>query len=256
MNRIIVQIYEVQEPTEAEKLVESGVDHIGSVVVTEKAWKIPLIRETIRTVDQTEAKSSLIPLFNTMDTVFRTLDYYRPDIVHFCETLTQYRSILKDCEALINLQENVKNRFPEIKIMRSIPISVPEMTDLVPTIELARMFEPVSDYFLTDTLFGDGLKNFEEHQPVKGFVGLTGKVCDWAIASKLVQLSGIPVILGGGISPDNVFDGIVKVYPAGVDSCTQTNALNKQGLPIRFKKDFTKVKKLVTEVRRAELLLE
>jgi hypothetical protein len=37
-----------------------------------------------------------------------------------------------------------------------------------------------------------------------------------------------------------------------VDSCTQTNVQDKSGRPIRFKKDFVKVKNLVDQVRAAE----
>ncbi|MGD9107434.1 MAG: hypothetical protein PVJ87_11410, partial [Desulfobacterales bacterium] len=119
-------------------------------------------------------------------------------------------------------------------------------------IELARCFEPLSDYFLTDTLILEKSGSFFEHQPVKGFVGITGRTCDWNVAAKLVLSSRIPVILAGGITPDNVFGGILRVRPAGVDSCTGTNAVDSEGDSIRFKKDFDKVKRFVDEVRRAE----
>ena len=45
---------------------------------------------------------------------------------------------------------------------------------------------------------------------------------------------------------------ILKVFPFGADSCTQTNLLDQEGKPIRFKKDFRKVEKFVNEVRMAE----
>ena len=83
-------------------------------------------------------------------------------------------------------------------------------------------------------------------------MGITGKTCNWDVAAQLVQSSLIPVILAGGITPDNVFDGIMQVMPAGVDSCTGTNALDSKGRSIRFKKDLEKVKHMVDEVRRAE----
>jgi len=125
----------------------------------------------------------------------------------------------------------------------------------VPSIEFARIFEPVSDYFLTDTLLvkssGLELKN----QPVEGFVGITGRTCDWDMAAELVESSSIPVILAGGMATDNVFDGIKRVCPAGVDSCTGTNALDPEGKPIRFQKDLEKVKLFVEEARRAEKLI-
>ena len=123
---------------------------------------------------------------------------------------------------------------------------------LVNMIELARLFEAVSDYFLTDTLIVKSSGSIFDLQPVKGFVGITGKTCNWDMAAQLVQSSQIPVILAGGITPGNVFDGIMQVMPAGVDSCTGTNVLDPNGRPIRFKKDFEKVKHMVDEARRAE----
>jgi len=34
MKRIVIQIYEVQDPEEAQALIALGVDHIGSVIVS------------------------------------------------------------------------------------------------------------------------------------------------------------------------------------------------------------------------------
>jgi len=252
MTKTITQIYEVQTPSEAEKLIELGVDHIGSVVVSDNEWKQPLIKDAINLIDSSTSKSSLILLFNDPDTVFRALNYYQPDIVHFCEALIDNNGISKICIDLINLQKNVKEKFPEIKIIRSIPISKPGIR-IVPSIELARMFEPTSDYFLTDTLLVKKSENSIDCQPVKGFVGITGQTCDWDTAAKLVEFSSIPIILAGGITPDNVFDGIMHVHPAGVDSCTGTNAIDQKGHTIRFKKDFDKVKQFVENARGTEV---
>ena len=84
MKNIIVQIYEVQDPLEAESLVDIGVDRIGSVIVSERDWKVQGVKDTIRRLRSAPAKSSLIPLFNSRESILRTLDYYQPDIVHFC----------------------------------------------------------------------------------------------------------------------------------------------------------------------------
>ncbi|MBU0697939.1 MAG: hypothetical protein KKE59_00700 [Proteobacteria bacterium] len=255
MGKIIVQIYEVQTPSEAEKLIALGVDHIGSVVVSAESWKIQSIVDTIQVVGAGDARSSLIPLFSDCDAVLRTLDFYQPDIVHFCESLVFQNDDASACQDLLALQENVKKRFPGIKIMRSIPIAPAGVSDRVPTLKLARRFEPVSDYFLTDTLLLKASGGSADDQPVKGFVGITGRTCDWDVAAKLVESSRIPVILAGGISPENVFDGILHVRVAGVDSCTGTNAVDSDGVSVRFKKDLNKVKRLVEEVHRAEQTL-
>jgi len=248
--RILVQIYEVTDPSEAEALARLGVDHIGSVILSRDDWKLPRLKETFDISKTGPSKSILIPLFNKANSVFRALDYYRPDIVHFCEALVGDSE--EDIQRFIELQEAVKKRFPDVGIMRSIPIAETGLADRVDTLELAKVFEPASDYFLTDTML---MKNGEfsfEHQPVGNFVGITGKICDWVMAAKLASSSSIPVILAGGISPENVFDGILKVKPAGIDSCTLTNALDDNGRPIRFKKDIEKVRRLIAEVRRAE----
>jgi phosphoribosylanthranilate isomerase len=255
MNKIIVQIYEVQTPSEAEKVMAIGVDHIGSVIVSQESWKVPCIMDTVHLVRESDGRSSLIPLFDDFDTICLMLDYYKPDIIHFCEAITFENGSNAPCKKIVLLQKNIKKRFPEIKIMRSIPIPQPKVPERGEVLELARMFEPVSDYFLTDTLIVKSSGSIFDIQPVKGFVGITGKTCSWDVAAQLVQSSHIPVILAGGITPHNVFDGIMQVMPVGVDSCTGTNALDSKGRLIRFKKDLEKVKHLVDEVRRAELCL-
>jgi phosphoribosylanthranilate isomerase len=252
LNRIHIQIYEVQTPAEAARLIALGVDHVGSVVLSRENWQLPVLRETVRTVHAANARSSLIPLFSDFDAVARMLDYYRPDIVHFCETVSLDGGSPNKCDALADLQAKIKAGFPDIDIMRSIPIAPKALADQVPTLTLARTFAPVSDYFLTDTLLFNATGPDADHQPVRGFVGITGQTCDWDMAAKLVEASPIPVILAGGIGPHNVLDGILHVRPAGVDSCTGTNAVNGDGHPIRFQKDMDKVKTLVENVRKAE----
>jgi len=255
MKKIITQIYEVQDPEEAQELINLGIDHIGSVIVSEMDWKVPGVRKTTELVRSSSAKSSLIPLYNTLDSVLRTLDYYQPDIVHFCEALTDRKDVWSFCQKLIRLQENVKKRFPQILVMRSIPIAQSGRRNLIPTLDFGKIFEPASDFFLTDTILVNGSDQDAESQPVTGFVGITGQTCCWRTAADLVAASSIPVILAGGISPDNVTDGILQVRPQGVDSCTQTNSLDENRVPIRFKKDLQKVKQMVEAVRAAEKAL-
>ena len=250
LNNFIVQIYEVQDPTEAYMLLDMGVNHIGSVILSESEWKNPLIKETVHVVQTSKAKSSLIPLFSNNDAIMHTLDYFQPDIIHFCEDISHAQNLPERLDDLIRIQENVKIKFPEIKIMRTVPIASPGFADRIPTIELAGLFESISDYFLTDTLLIN-TSNIKGHkQPVNHFVGITGMVCDWDMAEKLVQSSRIPVILAGGISPDNAFKSILQCRPSGIDSCSNTNKVEK-GRSVRFKKDPDKIKRLMSETHKA-----
>lgn len=252
MKKIVIQIYEVQDPAEAQALIELGVDHIGSVIISESEWQLDAVKNTVDSVKAAGARSSLIPLYNHQDSVFRTLDYYQPDIVHFCEALADWKHNRKQFERLIHLQESVKRKFPDISIMRSIPIVQQGSPNLVPTLEISRDFEPVSDFFLTDTLLIKQGGTRVDHQPVEGFVGITGQTCDWQMARELVKLSRIPVILAGGVSAQNVSAAIQTVRPAGVDSCTRTNKQTRGGQTIRFRKDLEKVKAFVEAVRSVE----
>lgn len=259
MKKVLIQIYEIQTPEEASTMIALGVDHIGSVLLNNKEWKSELIKDTVNKVHELGAKSSIIPLFNDRDTVCRAMEYYRPDMVHFCETLVKpnhmhhYGLNADILKHLIDLQVTIREKFPQINIIRSIPIAPPGFAEKVPSLELAELFEPISDFFLTDTLLVS--KKDTSNQPVDGFIGITGKICDWDIAFKLVKNSRIPVILAGGISPENVYDGVLKVRPAGVDSCTLTNARNHIGAPVRFKKDPEKVKRLVMAAQNAEKII-
>ena len=258
MNRMIVQLYEIQEPWEAERLVELGVDHIGSVILSPENWKIPAIKDIVRLVRGSPAKSTLIPLMAKEDAILRVLDYYQPDFVHFCELIPlahEDRSLREAvCEELIRIQRLVQKEFPPLRIIRSIPIPEPGLTDPAPAreaiLQIAGLLDRHSDYFMTDTFRGG--VNQAATQPVAGYVGITGEICDWDLAAALVGASRIPVILAGGISPENVCDAIGRVKPAGVDSCTQTNARDSRGKPIRFRKDMDRVRRLLEEVRKAE----
>jgi phosphoribosylanthranilate isomerase len=252
LSQLIIQIYEIQNPEEAEAVVAAGADHVGSVLLSQAEWKIAELKDTVDRVRRCGAKSSLIPLFRDESCLVRALDHYRPEIVHFCDALPLSPLESKTCQQLIELQIRVKEHFPELAVMRSIPIAPEGLADQVPTLELGQVFEPFTDYFLTDTLLLGNAGSSMELQPVDGFVGITGRPCDWEMAGRLVRQSKIPVILAGGISADNATEAIARVRPAGIDSCTLTNARDAQDRPVRFQKDLDKVRALVAAARRAE----
>jgi phosphoribosylanthranilate isomerase len=241
---MIVQIYEIQTPREADRCLALGVDHIGSVLVSAAEWRRSLIREVAALVRDGGAKSSLIPLFPDEDLLARAVDYYRPHFIHYCESLTDAQGRILDLRPVIDRQTRFKARFPEVGIIRTIPIPGPGRAGDFPSLEIAAALDETSDFFLTDTWLG--------REPVEGYVGITGKAGDWDLTEKVIRKSRIPVILAGGLSPDNVYAAVRQTRPAGADSCTQTNARDREGNPIRFKKDFARVAAFVAEVRRAD----
>ena len=68
---------------------------------------------------------------------------------------------------------------------------------------------PFVDAFITDTF-----------DPTTGASGATGKTHDWRVSRRLVELARRPIILAGGLTPENVKRAILEVRPAGVDSHT------------------------------------
>jgi phosphoribosylanthranilate isomerase len=258
MQRIMIQIYEIQEPREAEAVAALGVDRIGTVIMSGEDWKLPILKDTVRVVQEIGALSGLIPLLSDRETIFRILDHYQPDFIHFCDVLSPFPSdqtaVMQQCDVLVSLQQAVLEQFPAIDIMRSL--SIPRLGAaggeklMKNTLSIMDRLAPVSDYFLLDTL--QGSPGSVQKQPMTGFVGITGEICDWRIAKAVVAACSRPVILAGGLDGENVREAILTVQPAGVDSCTRTNLIAPDGRRIRFKKDLAKVKRMVEEVRRAE----
>ncbi len=242
---MIVQIYEIQQPDEARRMVDLGVDHIGSVLLSPTSAEESSLQETVKLVRRAGRKSSVIPLFTDVDIIADVIDHLQPDIVHFCDTLPSPDQEADALSRIVKRQQIIRQRFPQLEIMRSIPIGPDRHSATIDSLKMASIFEPLSDWFLTDTLLVNGDQANDQDQPVEGYVGITGKTCDWNVAAQLVLQSRIPVILAGGIGPENASAGIVKVQPAGIDSCTRTNAVDQNGQTVRFQKDCDKVRALV-----------
>jgi phosphoribosylanthranilate isomerase len=242
---MIIQIYEIQTPEEAEACIALGVDHIGSVILSDSDWHVPKIREVIHLSRGTTVKNSLIPLLRDRNVLFRAMDYYEPHCVHFCESLMDPSGRILSLDSFIDLQVEFRQRFPEIRILRSIPLPPEsEHPRPIPSLQVAGALEPHSDLFLLDTWLPE--------EPVKGFIGITGRTGAWDKARELVLETKIPVLLAGGLSPENVYDALTKVMPSGADSCTHTNMSDRKGNKVRFRKDLKRVEAFVNEVRRGE----
>src|SRR6266853_2448782 len=104
------------------------------------------------------------------------------------------------------MSRSSRETLPGILLMRSIPV-IDEAS-----IALARSYDGIADFLLLDS-----------HQVFDRQIGALGITHDWAISRRIVELVRTPVILAGGLGPDNVADAIQAVRPAGVDSKTKTD---------------------------------
>lgn len=60
---------------------------------------------------------------------------------------------------------------------------------------------------------------------VGGRSGGTGQQTDWALAARIVSASPLPVLLAGGIGPDNAAAALAQVRPVGLDASSRLERL-------------------------------
>lgn len=84
----------------------------------------------------------------------------------------------------------------------------------------------------------------DSYDPVTGRRGATGRTHDWSISRRIVERVPVPVILAGGLTPDNVTTAIRQVRPWAVD--THTGVERPDGST-----DHERVRAFVRAARRA-----
>ncbi|MBU1096705.1 MAG: phosphoribosylanthranilate isomerase [Bacteroidetes bacterium] len=217
-NRFI-QIAGIIDAAEAELLIENNVNYLGFPL------RLPVNKE-----DLTEDEAARIirklspPNFGIIITYLSDTD----QIIPFCKKLgagiIQLHGDIKYLELL-----KLRNASPELKIIKSLVIRNNNLNELKNDV---LSLHSCVDAFITDTF-----------DPSTGASGATGKTHDWKLSRQLVELSPKPVILAGGLNPKNVYNAILEVKPAGVDS--HTGVENASG-----RKDINLVKNFVSEALR------
>ncbi|MGI4788874.1 MAG: phosphoribosylanthranilate isomerase [Janthinobacterium lividum] len=80
----------------------------------------------------------------------------------------------------------------------------------------------------------------------KDFLGGSGETFDWSLAVRAKALTNRPIILAGGLTPENVKDALEAVRPYAVDVCSGVEV--SPGV-----KDHAKIKAFVRAVREWDL---
>jgi phosphoribosylanthranilate isomerase len=196
---ILTQIYEVGTPEEARAIAAIGVDHIGILVGNgEFPREQPLAAaRAIAAAVAPPAKVSALFLTADIQAILRATRMLRPDILH----LGAAPELLGPDRVAA-----LKRDLPGIPIMRSIPVIGED------SIALAAAYDGIADFLLLDS-----------HRADDRQIGALGVTHDWRISRRIVERVRVPVILAGGLGPDNVADAIRAVRPAGVDSKTKTD---------------------------------
>ncbi len=205
-----------------EVAVKFGADAVGFITEVpvdsprklDAASSSALIKQVPLFVD-----SVLVIMPESGEKAVELIDTCRPDIVQ-----------LHNDPALSELEyirDNVRQKI--IKTF-SIPVGKQNLVEeMLPSIH--RLFE--NDFI--DGILLDSSK--------AGQVGGTGTVHDWSVSRQIVERLEVPVILAGGLKPENVFQAVEEVRPYAVDVAS---GVEKNG-----KKDPDKVSRFITQIRCA-----
>jgi phosphoribosylanthranilate isomerase len=196
---MLVQIYEISSPEEASAVGDLGVDHIG-ILVGDGSFPRELSIDRARLIFPAippTSKSSALVLSSDVELIEHVIAELKPSILHLGASTDLLRP---------STVQGLKNQYNALTVMRSIPAVGDE------SIAIAKSYDGIADMLLLDS-----------HKPGDKQIGALGVTHSWEIDRKIVENVRIPVIIAGGLGPDNVVDAIRVVQPAGVDSKTKTD---------------------------------
>jgi phosphoribosylanthranilate isomerase len=196
---MLTQIYEVSTASEADAISGLGVDHVGVLVGNGGFPRENPAREAAAILAAIRTSSKSLALFLSADLTLieQMARELRPAIIH----LGASTDLLRPAHVI-----GLRKLLPNILFMRSVPVTGVE------SIAIAMSYDGIVDFLLLDS-----------HRHGDTQIGALGVTHDWNISRRIVESVRTPVILAGGLGPDNVADAILAVRPAGVDSKTRTD---------------------------------
>jgi len=220
---MLTQIYEISAPEEALAISRIGVDHVGILVGKDEFTREQSMDAAARIAGAVRPPSKVSALFLASDIslIEEWARKLQPAIVH----LGAAPELLGPGDAA-----SLKRKLPGMLLMRSIPV-VDEAS-----ITIARSYEGIADFLLLDS-----------HRETDRQIGALGVIHDWTISRRIVELVRTPVILAGGLGPDNVAEAIRAVRPTGVDSKTKTDQTGSH------QKDINRVRQFYEAARAVSL---
>jgi phosphoribosylanthranilate isomerase len=99
----------------------------------------------------------------------------------------------------------IRRALPQVKIVQVLHVTDDDIVDE------ARTLADAVDGFLLDS--GNPKLAVKE-------LGGTGRVHDWDLSRRIVEIVDRPVFLAGGLRADNVAEAVARVRPFGLDLCS------------------------------------
>ncbi|MGB2719168.1 MAG: phosphoribosylanthranilate isomerase [Rhodococcus sp. (in: high G+C Gram-positive bacteria)] len=216
----LVQVAGIIDEAEAQMLCEAGVDWLGFPL------RLPSGKDDITESDAAKAIAGL-PAPHQGVLISYLTD--AAEVAGFCRELgvraVQLHGDVEDEQLRI-----LKDIAPELYVLKSLVVRTDNAKELLAQVDRTA---DVVDMFITDTF-----------DPRTGAKGATGLLHDWSVSAELVARSPKPLMMAGGLSPDNVADAIRQVRPAAVDAHSLLEGADGR-------KDAVKVRDFVTRARDA-----
>ncbi|NPV57496.1 MAG: phosphoribosylanthranilate isomerase [Anaerolineae bacterium] len=196
------QIYSIQTVEEALGCIQAGADRIGVLVgLVNGPFPCAISEETAMDIFSAIGNKAVKVLISVQDNeadILAQTQRLKPDVLHLCTSFAgnpEFREKLRKC-------------LPEVKLMEAVGVTGEE------SIEEAVKKAEYADIILLDSV----------STSIPG-IGAAGVINDWGIGRQIVEKVKVPVILAGGLGPDNVRAAIEQVKPFGVDSLTRTSVV-------------------------------
>ena len=211
--RIRIKICCISSVAEANTAIELGADAIG-LVAKMPSGPGPISDELIRQIAQ-----SVPPLIGTF---LLTSETSADEIIkHHHRTLTNTIQIVDLLSKGTHSQ--IKEALPTVRLVQVIHVIDSKSVDLA-----IRLSENV-DALLLDS----GNPNIKIKE-----LGGTGRVHNWNFSRQIRDKSKCPIILAGGLKPENVRQAIEEVQPFAIDVCSgvrSKGSLDREKLSAFFK---------------------
>lgn len=218
------QIYSLMNYNESVATMDAGADHIGLVPIQSggvSSHRVPfdVVDRIFDEAKKRRVKCVAIMLNNDPDEIIFITKRIKPDIVHIAGMNFTADAAFADV---------LHKECPGIELMQAVLVDGPSAVDR------AKEYAKFCDYILTDS----GLA-------ADTGIGASGLTHDWNIDAEIVRTVDIPVIIAGGLGPENVEECIKQVRPYGVDSLTKTSYKYNDGI---MEKNILKVREFCEKV--------
>jgi phosphoribosylanthranilate isomerase len=216
---VFVQVYGITTTEDAAEVDRLRPDSVGVVLDEGVPTWDSVDADTARAIVTAlpHVRVVALSLSTEPDRILATFKTIGPDIVHLA------RADAIDDATL----QRIRAKIEPAQLMLTVPVDGPD------AIDVARRLSEVGDCLLLDT-----------KHPYTGVVGASGHTHDWSVSADIVNTLDIPVVLAGGLGPENVRDAISAVRPFGVDSETRTSLESD-----RRRKDIAKVESFISLAR-------